>query len=214
MSRQETEIINIGDFMTKWTKKEEAQLKKLWKEGLTAIAIAKKMNRTVGSVRQRIYRLQAQGTISKRNGGRKPKNQPKQKIINETYLKKIMGSSQWGKNLPSQNQMNLKNLNIDKYNKALEQAKPVKGQDESSFKISKTMGEITKFLLDKNDQYGDSALQPIRIFSRADKTEQLKVRIDDKLNRLMQGNASLESDEDVVKDLIGYLVLLLVNMRE
>tara|TARA_R100001510_G_scaffold57118_1_gene64198 strand:- start:2870 stop:3451 length:582 start_codon:yes stop_codon:yes gene_type:complete len=193
--------------MTKWTKKEETQLMKLWKQGLTAIAIAKKMNRTVGSVRQRIYRLQAQGTISKRNGGRKPKNQPKQKIINEPYLKKIMGSSQWGKNLPS-------NLNIDKYNKALEQAKPVKGQDESSFKISKTMGEITKFLLDKNDQYGDSALQPIRIFSRADKTEQLKVRIDDKLNRLMQGNASLESDEDVVKDLIGYLVLLLVNMRE
>ena len=207
MTRQETEIINIGDFMTKWTKKEETQLMKLWKQGLTAIAIAKKMNRTVGSVRQRIYRLQAQGTISKRNGGRKPKNQPKQKIINEPYLKKVMGSSQWGKNLPS-------NLMIDKYNKALEQAKPVKGQDESSFKISKTMGEITKFLLDKNDQYGDSALQPIRIFSRADKTEQLKVRIDDKLNRLMQGNASLESDEDVVKDLIGYLVLLLVNMRE
>ena len=207
MTRQETEIINIGDFMTKWTKKEEAQLKKLWKEGLTAIAIAKKMNRTVGSVRQRIYRLQAQGTSSKRNGGRKPKNQPKQKIINEPYLKKIMGSSQWGTNLPT-------HLNIDKYNKAQEQAKPVKGQDESSFKISKTMGEITKFLLDKNDQYGDSALQPIRIFSRADKTEQLKVRIDDKLNRLMQGNASLESDEDVVKDLIGYLVLLLVNMRE
>lgn len=207
MTRQETEIINIGDFMTKWTKKEETQLMKLWKQGLTAIAIAKKMNRTVGSVRQRIYRLQAQGTISKRNGGRKPKNQPKQKIINEPYLKKIMGSSQWGTNLPS-------NLNIDKYNKAQILSNPVKGQDESSFKISKTMGEITKFLLDKNDQYGDSALQPIRIFSRADKTEQLKVRIDDKLNRLMQGNASLESDEDVVKDLIGYLVLLLVNMRE
>ena len=207
MTRQETEIINIGDFMTKWTKKEETQLMKLWKQGLTAIAIAKKMNRTVGSVRQRIYRLQAQGTISKRNGGRKPKNQPKQKIINEPYLKKVMGSSQWGKNLPS-------NLNIDKYNKAQILSNPVKGQDESSFKISKTMGEITKFLLDKNDQYGDSALQPIRIFSRADKTEQLKVRIDDKLNRLMQGNASLESDEDVVKDLIGYLVLLLVNMRE
>ena len=193
--------------MTKWTKKEETQIIKLWKQGLTAIVIAKKMKRTVGSVRQRIYRLQAQGTISKRNGGRKPKNQPRENIINEPYLKKVMGSSQWGRHLPS-------NLNLDKYNKAREQDKPVTSQDESSFKISKTMGEITKFLLDKNDQYGDSALQPIRIFSRADKTEQLKVRIDDKLNRLMQGNASLESDEDVVKDLIGYLVLLLVNMRE
>jgi hypothetical protein len=69
-------------------------------------------------------------------------------------------------------------------------------------------------LLDKNANYGDSALNPIRIFSKADTTEQIKVRIDDKLNRLMQGNDILETDEDVVKDLIGYLVLLLINMRD
>ena len=72
------------------------------------------------------------------------------------------------------------------------------------------MNEINRFLIQKNNQYGDSVLQPIRIFSTSDKTEQIKVRIDDKLNRLMQGNASLESDEDVIKDLIGYLVLLLI----
>ncbi len=74
--------------------------------------------------------------------------------------------------------------------------------------------EIELFLLTKNDQYGDSALAPIRIFSKSDKSEQLKVRIDDKLNRLMQGNASIEKDEDVIKDLIGYLVLLLINIRD
>ena len=66
----------------------------------------------------------------------------------------------------------------------------------------------------KNEQYGDSALEPIRIFSKADKHEQLKVRIDDKLNRLVQGNADIESDEDVVKDLIGYLILLLISMKD
>ena len=30
----------------------------------------------------------------------------------------------------------------------------------------------------------------------------------------MQGNDSMESDEDVVKDLIGYLALLLIQIRE
>ena len=47
----------------------------------------------------------------------------------------------------------------------------------------------------------------------AQETE-IKVRIDDKLNRLMLGNDSMESDEDVIKDLIGYLILLLVSQKD
>ena len=81
-------------------------------------------------------------------------------------------------------------------------------------KIIKTMDEIKDFLVQKNLQYGDSVFQPVRVFSKADKTEQIKVRIDDKLSRLKRGNDSIESDEDVVSDLIGYLVLLLISMRE
>ena len=81
-------------------------------------------------------------------------------------------------------------------------------------KIIKTMDEIKDFLVQKNNQYGDSVFQPVRVFSKADKTEQIKVRIDDKLSRLKRGNDSIESDEDVVSDLIGYLVLLLISMRE
>mgnify|MGYP001222515654 CR=1 FL=1 len=81
-------------------------------------------------------------------------------------------------------------------------------------KIIKTMDEIKDFLVQKNLQYGDSVFQPVRVFSKADKTEQIKVRIDDKLSRLKRGNDSIESDEDVVSDLIGYLVILLISMRE
>ena len=51
------------------------------------------------------------------------------------------------------------------------------------------------------------------MFSKVNKDEQLKVRIDDKLSRLMRGNDSMEADEDIVKDLIGYLALLLIAMR-
>lgn len=71
--------------------------------------------------------------------------------------------------------------------------------------------EIIDMLLKKNIQYGNSVLSPKRIFSKADTSEQIKVRIDDKLNRLISGDDSIESDEDVIFDLIGYLILLLVH---
>jgi hypothetical protein len=65
-------------------------------------------------------------------------------------------------------------------------------------------------LIEKNHAYGDSALDPVRIFSKADPVEQIKVRIDDKLSRLARGAAA---GEDVERDLIGYLVLLRVARR-
>ena len=61
-------------------------------------------------------------------------------------------------------------------------------------------------LIEKNIAYGDSALDPVRIFSKADPAEQLRVRIDDKLSRLMKGTEYV-GDNDI-DDLIGYLVLL------
>jgi hypothetical protein len=66
--------------------------------------------------------------------------------------------------------------------------------------------EIAHMLIKKNIAYGNSALEPVRIFSRADAREQLHVRIDDKLSRIMKGT-SYVGDNDI-DDLIGYLVLL------
>ena len=84
---------------------------------------------------------------------------------------------------------------------------------ESQKRIREVGESIIDFLLEKNDQYGDSALSPNRIFSQADTAEQLKVRIDDKINRLVMGTDNLEKDDDILKDLIGYLILLLVHSR-
>lgn len=72
--------------------------------------------------------------------------------------------------------------------------------------------EVKKMLLEKNRKYGDSALNPIRIFSKADAIEQINVRIDDKLNRKM--NQQSDEDEDVDLDLIGYLVLKRACVRQ
>ena len=85
---------------------------------------------------------------------------------------------------------------------------------ESEMKISGVCDDIKELLINKNRKYGNSALKPCRVFSKASAVEQLLVRIDDKLNRIMQGAGLLADDEDVVNDLIGYLVLLKIVMHE
>lgn len=77
--------------------------------------------------------------------------------------------------------------------------------------ITAVCNEILDLLLEKNRKYGDSALNPKRIFSKADAVEQIKVRLDDKISRLM--NQQSDDDEDVVMDLMGYLVLLRVALK-
>jgi len=72
--------------------------------------------------------------------------------------------------------------------------------------------QVKELLLEKNKRYGDSALNPTRVFSKADPVEQILVRIDDKLNRVKQGAGLLANDEDVVMDLIGYLILLKIAL--
>jgi len=81
-------------------------------------------------------------------------------------------------------------------------------------KIIKVIKEIEELLLSKNEQYGDSALKPICLFAKGNPEDLIRVRIDDKLSRLAMGDESIESDEDIVLDLAGYLVLLLITMRE
>jgi hypothetical protein len=67
---------------------------------------------------------------------------------------------------------------------------------------------IAQMLIEKNIAYGDSAINPLRIFSKSSSIEQLNVRIDDKLSRLTKGT-EYPGDDDI-NDLIGYLILLKV----
>jgi hypothetical protein len=71
---------------------------------------------------------------------------------------------------------------------------------------------IRDLLLEKNAKYGNSALNPVRVFSKASTTEQLLVRIDDKLSRIK--TTGMEApDEDTLNDLIGYLILLKIATK-
>lgn len=84
---------------------------------------------------------------------------------------------------------------------------------KSQIEIALVCDEIKDLLISKNMKYGDSALNPCRVFSKASNIEQILVRIDDKLNRIQQGAGLLANDEDVVNDLIGYLFLLKIALR-
>jgi hypothetical protein len=72
--------------------------------------------------------------------------------------------------------------------------------------------EITNLLLKKNIAYGNSALNPIQIFAKIPPGDQIDVRIDDKLNRIKNGS-SYAGDNDIL-DLVGYLVLKLVDNKD
>lgn len=79
-------------------------------------------------------------------------------------------------------------------------------------KIIEVCERIKNLLLEKNRKYGNSALNPVRVFSKADTVEQIKVRMDDKLSRIR--NEQGDEDEDVYMDLAGYLVLMLIAKEE
>lgn len=77
--------------------------------------------------------------------------------------------------------------------------------------VRQVTNEIADMLIEKNASYGNSALDPVRVFSRADPMEQIYVRIDDKLSRIKRGSAY--KSEDTINDLIGYLVIMKVKNR-
>ena len=78
--------------------------------------------------------------------------------------------------------------------------------------IAAECDEVKEMLLEKNRKYGNSALNPLRLFSKADPIEQIRVRLDDKFSRLL--NMAEDENEDVIKDIIGYLVIYKIKLKE
>lgn len=80
---------------------------------------------------------------------------------------------------------------------------------ESMNKIETICDGMKDLLLYKNEKYGDSALNPKNIFYKGDATNSIKIRLDDKIGRVMNCNETRVND---VCDIIGYCVLLLASM--
>lgn len=84
--------------------------------------------------------------------------------------------------------------------------------DKKQFRddVDAVLDAVSALLIAKNEAYGNSALDPVRIFSKVPTVEQILVRIDDKLSRLARGD---NAGEDVEMDLLGYLVILRIARK-
>ena len=79
-------------------------------------------------------------------------------------------------------------------------------------KITATCEGMARLLVAKNQRYGNSALEPMRVFSNADPAAGILVRLDDKLSRIK--NASSDGKplrKNDIADMMGYLVLYCVK---
>ena len=79
------------------------------------------------------------------------------------------------------------------------------GNPEFQKAVTEFTDNLRDLLIEKNRMYGNSALQPLRLFSNSDTIEAINVRIDDKLSRIK--NLQEDDIEDSVTDLCGYLIL-------
>ena len=79
---------------------------------------------------------------------------------------------------------------------------------ERAEQITEAVNSLRDMVLEKNKRYGDSALNPIRVFSKLSAEESLKTRLDDKISRIKNSDELRKND---CADAIGYLVLLCIN---
>jgi hypothetical protein len=80
--------------------------------------------------------------------------------------------------------------------------------------LEKVVDGIKEFLLEKNKRYGNSALEPLVIFTKhknGDRTRDgILERLDDKLMRIKNADELRKND---VADIIGYLLLLCASQE-
>ena len=84
---------------------------------------------------------------------------------------------------------------------------------ETQKKITDITDKVRDMLIAKNKAYGNSALEPINIFSKGGSAQSLCARIDDKLARIKNVGLN-DATEDTLFDLCGYLVLLIIATEE
>ncbi|MBQ3641938.1 hypothetical protein II906_08465 [bacterium] len=84
-------------------------------------------------------------------------------------------------------------------------------ETETQKKISDITDAMKDLLLYKNQKYGDSAINPKKIFYKGDSTNSILIRLDDKLGRIISNTEDKPRVNDCC-DLIGYLTLLLISL--
>ena len=82
--------------------------------------------------------------------------------------------------------------------------------DQTQFKsdLSNLLSNLEDLLLAKNKAYGNSALKPLNVFSKASSEDVIRQQIDHKLSRIVNADETTKND---TVDLIGYLILFCIS---
>lgn len=83
---------------------------------------------------------------------------------------------------------------------------------DTQAKLIDVLDGMKSLLLYKNRKYGDSAINPKKVFYKGDSTNSILIRLDDKIGRVMSNPDDKPRVNDVA-DIIGYCTLLLVSMN-
>ena len=87
-----------------------------------------------------------------------------------------------------------------------------KPKEEVKAAIKNKFDSIRDMVLEKNELYGNAALEPFPVFSNSTPAERLRARIDEKISRY---RTNKEGDkESPLVDLVGSLILLILAEEE
>jgi len=75
-------------------------------------------------------------------------------------------------------------------------------------KIDILFNNFGNFLKEKNKRYGDSVINPVKVFSKVEPTNKACIRLDEKLQRIINSDELRKND---VCDTFGYLALLMID---
>jgi len=94
-----------------------------------------------------------------------------------------------------------------------EEAYRIDDESDSEYQIKEVTNQLQKLLIKKNRAYGNSALEPLNVFSSQNAVDSLCARLDDKLSRIKNKGLN-DKTEDTLFDLAGYLILLIIAKNE
>ncbi len=86
-------------------------------------------------------------------------------------------------------------------------------ESDSEFQIKEVTNQLQELLIKKNRAYGNSALEPLNVFSKQNAIDSLCARLDDKLSRIKNKGLN-DKTEDTLFDLAGYLILLIIAKND
>lgn len=91
----------------------------------------------------------------------------------------------------------------------IEYQKKMLGKSNNALKSDATIESVCdalkEFLLAKNKNYGNSATEPLKIFSKISNIERMLCRLDEKMSRIKNSDELRQND---VVDALGYFVLI------